>query len=80
VRTALARLHARSTHEGMQVHPADLDDALCTSGVMASSGGDGETQLPFAVDTGMLRAALDKLWAVGAARPIHRPVAAPLAC
>jgi len=63
VRTALARLHARSTHEGTQVHPADLDDALCTSGVIASSGGDGETQLPFAVDTGMLRAALDKLWA-----------------
>ena len=28
---ALARLRARSTHEGTQVHPADLDDALCTS-------------------------------------------------
>ena len=37
--TALARLRARSTHEGTQVHPADLDDALCTSGAMASSGG-----------------------------------------
>merc|ERR1712139_618733 len=47
--TALARLRARSTHEGTQVHPADLDDALCTSGVIASSGRDGETRLPFAV-------------------------------
>jgi hypothetical protein len=64
VRTALARLHARSTHEGTQVHPADLDDALCTSGVIASSGGDGETQLPFAVDDALLRGARRALWAV----------------
>ena len=40
--TALARLRARSTHEGTQVHPADLDDALCVGAVIASSGG-GET-------------------------------------
>jgi hypothetical protein len=64
VRTALARLHARSTHEGTQVHPADLDDALCTSGVMASSGGDSETRLPFAVDAALLQNVQGMLWAV----------------
>ena len=61
---AMARLRARATHEGTHVHPADLDDALCTSGVMASSGGDGETRLPFAVDDAMLQGALGELWAV----------------
>ena len=35
---ALARLRARSTHqEGTQIHPADLDDALCTGGAMTVS-------------------------------------------
>jgi NADPH:quinone reductase-like Zn-dependent oxidoreductase/3-oxoacyl-(acyl-carrier-protein) synthase len=63
---ALARLRARSTQEGTQVHPADLDDALCTSGAMTSSGGGGETSLPFAVDAAMLQAALGELWAVRA--------------
>jgi hypothetical protein len=62
--TALGRLHARSTHEGTQVHPADLDDALCMSAAMASSGGDGETRLPFAVDGALLQGALGQLWAV----------------
>ena len=61
---ALARLRARSTHEGTQVHPADLDDALCTSGVIASSGRDGETRLPFAVDDAALRGVAGTLWAV----------------
>ena len=61
---ALSRLRARSTYEGTQVHPADLDDALCTSGVIASSGGDGETRLPFAVDDALLRGAPGELWAV----------------
>ena len=73
---ALARLGARSTHEGTQVHPADLDDALCTSGVLASSGGDGETRLPFAMDAALLQAALGELWAVQRA---HRPQLAPSA-
>ena len=63
---ALARLRARSRHEGTQVHPADLDDALCTSGVMVSSGGGDETRLPFAVDDALLHATLGKLWAVRA--------------
>ena len=60
---ALARLRARSMHEGTQVHPADLDDALCTSASMASSGG-GETRLPFAVDDALLHGAPGELWAV----------------
>jgi hypothetical protein len=60
---ALARLRARSTHEGTQVHPADLDDALCTSASMAASGG-GETRLPFAVDDALLHGAPGELWAV----------------
>ena len=36
---ALARLRARSTHEGTQVHPADLDDAVCTSAVVGVMAG-----------------------------------------
>ena len=46
------------------MHPADLDDALCASGVIASSGGDGETRLPFAVDDALLQGASGELWAV----------------
>ena len=60
---ALARLRARSTQEGTQVHPADLDDAFCTSSAMAMGGG-GETRLPFAVDDVQLQGASGKLWAV----------------
>jgi hypothetical protein len=52
---ALARLRARSTHEGTQVHPADLDDALCVGALMASGGDGGATRLPFAVDDAMLQ-------------------------
>ena len=61
---AVARLRARSTHEGTRVHPADLDDALCTGGVAGASGGEGETRLPFAVDDALLRGAPGELWAV----------------
>ena len=61
---ALGRLNARSTHEGTQVHPADLDDALCMSATMASSRGDSETRLPFAVDVALLQGALGRPWAV----------------
>jgi hypothetical protein len=64
VSNALSRLRACATREGTHVHPADLDDALCTAGFMASSGGDGETRLPFAVDDAMLQGALGELWAV----------------
>ena len=51
---ALARLRARATREGTAVHPADLDDALCTGAAIASSG-SGEARLPFAVDDALLR-------------------------
>ena len=61
---ALGRLYARSTHEGTQVHPADLDDALCMSAAIASSGEDGETRLAFAVDDALLQGASGRLWAV----------------
>ena len=58
---ALARLRARVTHERTGLHPADLDDTLCTSAMIASSG---ETRLPFAVDDALLQGALGELWAV----------------
>ena len=63
VSDALARLRVRPTHKGTQVHPADLDDALCTSAAIPSSGGS-ETRLPFAVDDGLLHGAPGELWAV----------------
>lgn len=56
-RGAPVRLRTRSAREGTQVHSADLDDALCTSGALASSGAGGETLLPFAVDDARLRGA-----------------------
>ena len=59
------RLRTRSAREGTQVHSADLDDALCTSGALASSGAGGETLLPFAVDDARLRGATRR--AVGGA-------------
>ena len=54
---ALSRLCVRSTQEGIHVHPADLDDALCTSALINSdtgagagaNKGGGEARLPFAV-------------------------------
>ena len=61
---ALARLRARSTREGKQVHPAHLDDALCTSAAMTASNGGCETRLPFAVDDALLQGAPGELWAV----------------
>ena len=63
VNGALARLRARSTHEGTQVHPADLDDALCTSAVIGAGVG-GEMWVPFAVEDALLQGASSELWAV----------------
>ena len=70
---AVTRLRARATREATEVHPADLDDALCTSYLIMSSGG-GETRLPFAVDDAQLQGALGKLWAV------RHPAAAQREC
>ena len=62
---ALARLRICSMPKGaVQVHPADLDDALCTSALIASSGSSDETRLPFAVDDALLQGAAGRLWAV----------------
>ena len=63
VASSSARLRSRSALEGTQVHPADLDDALCVSS-LASGVDDGKTRLPFAVDEAVLEGASGKLWAV----------------
>jgi len=61
---ASARLRARLVRRGAQVHPADLDDALCVGGLASSDSGDGETRLPFAVEDAQLCGVAGKLWAV----------------
>ena len=61
---ASARLRARLVRRGAQVHPADLDDALCLGGLASSDSSDGETRLPFAVEHAKLCGAAGKLWAV----------------
>ena len=57
---AVSRLQGRQTHNGTHVHPADLDDALCT-GALIGWGEGGETRLPFAVDEAQLQRAPGKL-------------------
>jgi hypothetical protein len=64
-RGASACLRPRSTQEGTQVHPADLDDALCTAAASASEGGR-YLRLPFAVDDALLQGAPGEMWAVSA--------------
>jgi hypothetical protein len=73
---SLAQLRARATQEGTQVHPADLDDALCvgaaawdTEGGGGTGGADGETRLPFAIDDARLEGAQRELWAVRVLSP-----------
>ena len=61
---ALARLRVRRTHEGTHVHPADLDDALCTSALTSSNKDSGKTQLPFSVEYASLHGTPGDLWAV----------------
>ena len=48
----------------LQVHPADLDDALCVTVLTLKGDGGGGTRLPFAVDAARLVGAPGKLWAV----------------
>ena len=71
VSAAAARLSARSSQQGTQVHPADLDDALCMGAAASNGGSDvgvahrsSETRLPFAVDDVLLQGAPGRLWAV----------------
>ena len=61
---AVARLRARPAGAATAVHPADLDDALCTAALMRASGANGETRLPFALDEALLQGAPGMLWAV----------------
>jgi len=65
----IARLRTRVARQGTQVHPADLDDALCL-GVIVSDSSDSQARLPFAVDEARLHAAAGVLWAVRAT-PAH---------
>ena len=46
---AIARLRVRITHEGVLIDPTDLNDALFTSGIVASGGSD-EMHLPLALE------------------------------
>ena len=63
----VAKIQARSTMRmGTQVHPADIDDALCTIALMDVDMGSSksETRLPFAVNEAHLQGTLGQLWAV----------------
>ena len=77
---AAARLRARATREGAAVHPADLDDALCT-GPLSSRGegggsreeGGSSTRLPFAVEDALLqRCGASERWAVRGSAPFFK--------
>ena len=71
----LAWLRLRSTQQGTHVHPADLDDALCTSAIISSSSGGGnEARLPYAIDSALLQGVPGELWAV---RHLQRPPPTP---
>ena len=49
-------LHSRYVQQGTLVHPADLDDALCLSGLaMIDEPRASETRLPFSVDDALLQ-------------------------
>jgi len=61
---AAARLQARSAAQGLLVHPADLDDALCLGNLASSGSASGETRLPFAVDGAVLQGGRGELSAV----------------
>jgi hypothetical protein len=60
---AVAMLRMRPMREGIAVHPADLDDALCASAAFAMSGGC-QTMLPFSVKNALLQGAPGEIWAV----------------
>ena len=67
---AEAALKVRMVSTSTVVHPADLDDALCTSELIGSVSGR-ETKLPFAVDDALLQGAPGRLWAVRVASSHH---------
>ena len=53
----------RRAQQGTQVHPADLDDALCLIAVASRGDSTGATRLPFAVDAALLEGHVGMLWA-----------------
>ena len=75
--TAHARLQARTTQQGTDVHPADLDDALCLDQLlsMRSGAGSAETRLPFVVDDALLQGTTSELWAVRSFESLFRIIA-----
>jgi hypothetical protein len=61
---AAARLQTRWTWYGTDVHPADLDDALCVGALAARGRYSRDAPVPFAVDDARLQSARGELWAV----------------
>ena len=81
-RSAAARLRFRSLRQGVKLHPADLDEAMCLS-VLASEELGFVTRVPFAVEKAHLREAAGTLWAVCCATPnttAHIPSLCEWAC
>ena len=74
----IGRLKARATREGTQLHPADLDDAICLGVALAMRGRGVQTQLPFAVNDAKLNGSPGTLIAVS--RNLSSSVSAPLHC
>lgn len=67
---ASARLKARVRRDSTQVHPADLDDAMCTCAV-TSLRTLVETHLPYAMDSSQLQGVAGKIFAVQASHILH---------
>ena len=65
---AVAQLRRRLVWRGTEIHPADLDDALCVS-AMHRSRDNEEVRLPFAADDALLCSGSTGQWAVRTARP-----------
>jgi len=62
--TAVSRLGVHAIPPGVRVHPADLDDALCSGALVSSNQSGPETHLPFAVDEAQLGGKMAGLLAV----------------
>ena len=63
----MAQLKSRQVkHNSISVHPADLDDALCSSFLEVHQQAKGATQVPFAIDEVLLQDTYTcgHLWAV----------------
>ena len=74
----MARLRARLDQQGTDVHPADLDDALCLGAIASAASSSGETLLPFAVDGALLQSSTGVLWGMVQEQDGPRAVAVSL--